>query len=439
MATDGYQDISRRRSEDGAVGGRLPVTCVPCVRSQRTTAATVVCSKCDVNLCGDCCQGHRIHVPGEHIFVSIQSGKEEHCTVDLRGLDRCSVHGRVFVYLCNDHGCLCCEDCQFHEHRNCRVVNKISQITASADGSGSRSETATELHVILSTVKDVIEKCQTREQKHEEERPDILREFDRMKSDIIGRFEEDKARVEDELNAIVAVDKTRLAEIKNGANSIQTNIQKLLSLHELVRNNGTETDKFILNFTSNQCLLTAKEMKYNDDTVFHKLKWSQQILDILNADISLVALLETKQPSDIDSSASNDDTGVDVINKEFNNTNIETCQDDPNIKTNEPTTKEPQTTAMGPELGDTAPRHVIPKTIGIEPEPAEMVPKLGDDALRPARLTLLQTYKLTSVVGVTGLAFMTDGRIAAVDPSHDKCACFLLSPSLHMLGSPYRF
>jgi len=285
----------------------------------------------------------------------------------------------------------------------------------------------------------VIEHCQTREQKHEEDRTDILREFDRMKSDIISRFEEAKARVEDELGAFVAVDKTRLAEIKNAANSSQTNIQELLSLHELVRNNGTEADKFILDYTSNQCLLTAKEKKDNVDTVLHKLKWSKQILDLLNANISLVELLETKQPSDIDSGASSDDTAVGVINEEFNNTRIETCQDDPNIKTNDPTTKESQTTAMGPELGDTAPRHVIPKTIGIEPEPAEMVPKLGDDALRPARLTLLQTFTYTSILGVTGLAFMPDGRIAAVGSSFLMCECFLLSPGLQMLGSPFRF
>ena len=99
MATGGDQNSSLCPGEDGAVGGRLPVTCDPCAWSKRTTAATVVCPNCDVNLCGDCCQGHRIHVPGEHIFVSIQSGIVKHCTVDLRGLDRCSDHGRVFVGL----------------------------------------------------------------------------------------------------------------------------------------------------------------------------------------------------------------------------------------------------------------------------------------------------------------------------------------------------
>jgi len=60
----------------------------------------------------------------------------------------------------------------------------------------------------------------------------------------------------------------------------------------------------------------------------------------------------------------------------------------------------------------------------------------------PARLTLVKTVELVETEGdeyepwVTGLAFLADGRVAAVD-SNNK-TCFILNADLQRLGSAYK-
>ena len=60
----------------------------------------------------------------------------------------------------------------------------------------------------------------------------------------------------------------------------------------------------------------------------------------------------------------------------------------------------------------------------------------------PAKLTLVKTLDLVKTEGdeytllVTGLAFLADGRIAAVD--NNNKTCFILNADLQRLGSAYK-
>jgi len=78
-----------------------------------------------------------------------------------------------------------------------------------------------------------------------------------------------------------------------------------------------------------------------------------------------------------------------------------------------------------------------------DPEPLPTDQPSTQVATRPAKLTLVTTLDLVKTEGdkdspwVTGLDFLSDGRIAAVDRDNRKC--FIMNASLQRQGSAYKF
>jgi len=78
-----------------------------------------------------------------------------------------------------------------------------------------------------------------------------------------------------------------------------------------------------------------------------------------------------------------------------------------------------------------------------DPQPRVTDPPSAQATPGPARLTLVKTVKLVRTEGdeiepwVTGLAFLADGRIAAVDYLNNTC--FILNADLQRLGSAFKF
>jgi len=92
--------------------------------------------------------------------------------------------------------------------------------------------------------------------------------------------------------------------------------------------------------------------------------------------------------------------------------------------------------------------HAVPDTNTIEEDVQDTQPLPTDQpsaqvAARPVKLTLVTTLDFLKTKGdekypyVTGLDFLSDGRIAAVD--HYNNSCFILDESLQRQGSAYKF
>jgi len=304
MATGGEQKPARYVEDDAAVGGKMPVMCDPCGRRKMTTPAAVLCSSCDVNVCQECRQGHQIHVPGEHVFMSLDEEARENVLVDMQGLDRCSDHNRPFLFICNDHDSLCCEYCLFDIHRTCKDMYKLTDRTSEADSSVASEA---EMQGAVSAAQEIIDNCEEKVQMNEERKDEIIMELDQKKEDIIKRFDDAKRRIVKDLDEVIASNKTRLDDVKREAESVKVNLQNLMSLNSVVNEHGTDVEKSILNFTCKQKKVrsTAKltELQSNDYTVQHTLEWSGHLLPLM--DEQLVSLRHSPPPSATDNTVNN--------------------------------------------------------------------------------------------------------------------------------------
>ena len=409
MATDG-DHYSVYVDEDSAVGGRMPSICGPCGRKKKTTRASVLCSTCNTHLCRECCHIHRIHVP-EHALSSIQDNKEGHVLIDMHGLDRCKEHDRVFVYVCQDHDALVCDKCLFYQHRRCDDIHKLTEMTQIEDV--YLRGPVTKLRNKMSSGNDLADKCDMQLQGIEGRRDEIVLQLNQQKTELIRRFDEAKARIVEELDSHDTSDISRLQGVKQEVGTMQTNLQELVTLHKIVGKNGTDAEKFIINFackkTDVQVTNKLDELRKNNYTASFKLIWDERIQNFMNSDDIFAHLQVTPPTLVVESSAFSDECGNDL------NVDDGTRSSDksPNSDNSSVEFQSPQQSLS---LADVS-RSV---TLVFEAK-SDLGPSDGDDDLP----------------FVTGLAFLHDGRIAALD--FRNRACFIMNTGLRRKGSSFRF
>jgi len=303
MATGG--DSARPVEDDACVGGKMPVLCDLCRQRKKTFPAVAVCSTCDVNLCNECCQGHRMFTH-EHVIVPLDNEVIDAVLTDMKGLDRCSAHDRAVRFICKDHKSLCCDDCQFDFHRACKDIYKLQEV--STDANRFLIKSVEDVHRAISTARDVVANCDMKIEVNEERRNKIMSEIERKKEVVMKCFDDAKKRIGENLDQHITSDKTRLDDVKIEAESVQINLQDLMSLNDIVRKDGTNVEKFILDFTCDQkaALATAKltDMEKNNNTVQHTLEWNDHLLELMNE--QLVSLRSTESISTMETTVETD-------------------------------------------------------------------------------------------------------------------------------------
>ena len=65
-------------------------------------------------------------------------------------------------------------------------------------------------------------------------------------------FDDAKRRILEDLDEHMNSDKARRDDVKHGAESMQTNLQSLMTLNEAVSKYGTDIEKFVLDLTCKQ-------------------------------------------------------------------------------------------------------------------------------------------------------------------------------------------
>ncbi|XP_052812587.1 uncharacterized protein LOC128240117 [Mya arenaria] len=364
MATGGYDTLLECGSD--AVGGKIGSKCEPCRRRDRLEVASLFCNTCKVYLCDDCCVVHKGHIANvyEHNIVAAHDA----CVkpyVDMKGLDQCNEHKRVFMFHCEDHEDLCCEVCAFSRHRRCNNIYEIAKVAKNV-----KDDVREKIRASVITASEYIMKCEEDQLNNISRVEEIVKEMDNYKEDLLTKIEEAKLRIVSEMNSINTQETERLNTRRKAAEILKKEFDTHLAMSDSVRENGTETELFILNHifkrSKNKASQTLNPLLKNDYTVKVGLKINENILKIKTSDVALFSL----------------------------------------NKTEEPRTQEPET--------QSAVRLELLKTM-------ELV-KTGDDKVEPF---------------VTGLDFLTDGRIVAVDNYNWKC--FILSNTLKRFDMFYKF
>ncbi|XP_052784981.1 uncharacterized protein LOC128220575 [Mya arenaria] len=370
MATGGIDDTLLECGSD-AVGGKIGSKCGPCRRRDRSEVASMFCNTCKVFLCDDCCEVHMIHMTNvyEHNIVAANEACFK-AKVDMKGLDQCLEHTRVFMFYCEGHNDLCCEICAIAHHRKCDDVHEIEKVAKNVI-----DDERDNIRASIATATEVIMKCKEDQLNNVSRVEEIVKEIDFYKEDLLTKIEEAKARIVSEMANHNTQEDERLNTRRYAAENLKRELDTHLALLDSVRENGTETEIFILSHilkrTQDKASQTLNALLKNDDTVKVGLKINEHILKIKTTDVALFSL----------------------------NITLES-------KTQESTTQEPKT--------QSAVRLELLKTKGLV--------KTGDDKMQPF---------------ATGLDFLPDGRIVAVDVFN--CKCFILSDTLKRFDKFYKF
>jgi len=283
MATGGEQDVTRPDDDDTYIGGKVPVMCGPCHQRKKTSTAAAMCSTCDIKLCNECCRGHKMFTHGHEIAPLGDEVKD--VLIDIKGLDICREHDQVFRLFCKEHVSLCCDDCLLESHRNC--INNVCKLKDMAAGANcSLSGSMEDVKKAISAARNMIDDCDIKVQGNDERRNGIMREIDRRKAEIIKRINDETKRIGENLDEHISSERTRLDDVKHEAKAVKENLQKLMSLYELVSKDGTEDIKFILHVRCKQdttlATSTLNNLQKHNYTVPHTIEWNSHLSSIMN-------------------------------------------------------------------------------------------------------------------------------------------------------------
>ncbi|XP_052783105.1 uncharacterized protein LOC128219337 [Mya arenaria] len=295
MATDGFEDTLLERGSD-AVGGRIGSKCEPCRRRDRSEVASLFCNTCKVYLCDDCCDVHKVHMTNvdDHDIVAAH----EACVkpgVDMKGLDQCSEHKRVFMFHCEDHEDLCCEICAFSRHRRCDNIHEIAKVAKNV-----KYIEREKIRASINSASEVIMKCEEDQLNNVSRVEEIVKEIDIYKEGILTKIEDAKARIVSEMTNHNSQEDERLITRRNAAENLKKELDTHLAMSDSVREKGTETEIFILNhilkMTQEKAAQSLNTLLKNDYTVKVGLRINENILKIKTTDVALFSLNKTQEP-----------------------------------------------------------------------------------------------------------------------------------------------
>ncbi|XP_052784182.1 uncharacterized protein LOC128219994 [Mya arenaria] len=383
MATGEIDDNIQECASD-AVGGRVGSKCEPCCRRDRSEVASLFCNTCKVYLCDDCCDVHKVHITkvDEHDIVAAHKA----CVkpdVDMKGLDQCCEHKRVFMFHCADHEDLCCEICAFSRHRRCDNIHEIAKVAKNM-----KDVEREKIRASIITASKVIMKCEEDQLNNVARAEEIIQEIDIYKEDILMKIEEAKARIVSEMTNHNTQEDERLNTRRNASENLKKELDTHLAMSDSVSENGTETEIFILNHilkrTQDKASQTLNTLLKSDCTVKVRLKIDEHFLKMTTTDVALFSLNKTQELK------------------------TQSLNADDVSKTAKSFTDEKQTNQQRP--------------MSLELLKSMELMKTGDDKREPY---------------VSGLDFLPDGRMVAIDTFN--CKSFILSDTLKRLDSFYKF
>ncbi|XP_045202628.2 uncharacterized protein LOC123556096 [Mercenaria mercenaria] len=118
------------REENDQVPGRVrEELCLPCTRKDKQTVASVFCYDCDNFQCKQCADVHNMFdVMKDHKMAKASEITTKPVAFEMKGLDQCYTHGKLFEFICKNHNKLCCSTCAIINHRACDSVVEIHNV-----------------------------------------------------------------------------------------------------------------------------------------------------------------------------------------------------------------------------------------------------------------------------------------------------------------------
>ncbi|XP_053404865.1 uncharacterized protein LOC128558723 [Mercenaria mercenaria] len=245
MAEKGSGNMENNSSGDAVPGRTEQILCQPCSSKDKQTVADVFCSICDEFQCMDCSNIHKTYAfMKNHKLVNAKDIKEKPVWFDMKGLDQCDEHQEVLKFFCEDENQLCCSTCAIVDHRKCHSVVEIQKIA------GRSALTSSELKA---SVQDIREKAETvvRYTKSSKEQLDqdvkeVSLTIIRMRDNVMKMFDDLERSVAKDAESFKTETLNKLTKKQSDNEKHIADATKSLETIDNVHQNGTPSQQFIL-------------------------------------------------------------------------------------------------------------------------------------------------------------------------------------------------
>ena len=268
-----------------------PSLCGMCDNRHISKPSEVWCRECEEGLCTECTEYHSSgKLSRGHTTIPIAEYRNLPSYV-LEINEHCSEHHEKFSLYCREHECPCCRICIVENHKDCKEVAVLENITKNVKTSSMLKEVE---HLIKEMIENISKIRQDRdtnssgvkEQKRitengiQELRTKINNHLDRLQENLMTELDEVEKQVTDETREIlVSLDEkqkelteyqTNIVNMKKNASALQT----FLAVKQIEKE--VETQDTCLQSLVNSDSLNQTKLTYKIDTDLKNITTSIQ-------------------------------------------------------------------------------------------------------------------------------------------------------------------
>ncbi|XP_060560887.1 uncharacterized protein LOC132720720 [Ruditapes philippinarum] len=245
-----------KKGEDDKVPGRVKEhLCQPCLSKDKQNVADKFCSTCNEFQCNDCSNVHNVlAILKNHKLVSVKEGNPSTTLFEMKNLELCDQHQKLFEFFCEDDNKLCCSTCAIVNHRKCHSVVEIKtiagKITSPISTLGEKLKEAKKAAEsvakhICSSKDQLAEDIKEIHVKIRQMRDEVIRIFDDLEDSVAKRAKILQRETFENLSKKQTQNKKHLADVTSCLETIEsifkngTPVQKYIAEHKMESNVNT--------------------------------------------------------------------------------------------------------------------------------------------------------------------------------------------------------
>ncbi|XP_045170839.2 E3 ubiquitin-protein ligase TRIM71-like [Mercenaria mercenaria] len=245
MAESGKLNSVENSSSDAVPGRKEEILCQPCSRKDLQTTADVFCLECDEFQCSECSKAHRVYTfMKNHKLVNATEAKLKPSSFDMKGIDNCEQHSELLKFFCEDENQLCCSTCAIVDHRKCQSVVDVPKIAGKSRSAGSQLKR--KLEEVKSKAGMIVKHTDSSKEQLSKDIKTIFVEIKRMRGDMNKMFDDLEEFVTRETDVFKAEVTNKLAKKRSSGEKHVADVTKSLEIVDTALENGTPSQQFIV-------------------------------------------------------------------------------------------------------------------------------------------------------------------------------------------------
>ena len=255
-----------------------PSFCGMCENRHISKPSEVWCRECDEGLCTECIEYHSsVKLSRGHTTIPIaEYHKLPSYVLEIK--EHCNKHHEKFNLYCKEHECPCCGICNVENHKDCKEVTVLGNITKNVKTSTMFNETEHLIKEMFENIGKIRQNRETnsssvKEQKRiiqneiQELRTKVNNHLDRLQENLMKELIElEKQVTEETRELLVSLDEkqkklieyqTNIVNIKRYASDLQTFIA-IKQIEKYIETHDTCLQSLVNNDSLNQTKLTYK-------------------------------------------------------------------------------------------------------------------------------------------------------------------------------------